>query len=97
MPSGYLGELKYLPAAILLLDILEKAEHSDLDEVVLALMRFAYSEILARVLRWSQDKPNHRATVIAALAARKRWVTSRLLALCRCPPSNSESVVLRIS
>ena len=75
-----LGELKYLPSAILLLDYLEKAERDDLDEVLLALMKYAYSEILARVLRWSQDNPVHRASVISALSARKRWVTSRLLA-----------------
>ncbi len=75
-----LGELKYLPSAILLLDYLEKAERDDLDEVLLALMKYAYSEILARVLRWSQDNAAHRASVIMALSARKRWVTSRLLA-----------------
>ncbi len=76
-----LGELKYLPTAILLLDYLEKERGSDLDEVVLALMKYAYSEILARLLRWAQDRPEHRPAVIAALSARKRLVTSRLLAL----------------
>lgn len=74
-----LGELKYLPAAILLLDYLERAERDDLGDVLSALMNFAYSEILARVLRWSQGNPWHRDTVIAALARRKRHVTSRLL------------------
>ena len=74
-----LGELKYLPAAILLLDYLEAAERDDLGEVLSALMNFAYSEILVRVLRWSQGNPWHRDTVIAALARRKRGVTSRLL------------------
>ncbi len=75
-----LGELMYLPAAILLLDYLEGAERDDLGEVLSALMNFAYSEILARVLRWSHGNPWHRDTVIAALARRKRGVTSRLLA-----------------
>ena len=75
-----LGEIKYLPTAILLLDYLEDAEHDDHDEVVLALMKYAYSELLVRVLRWSQDNPQYRASVIAALAERKRLVTSRLLA-----------------
>lgn len=75
-----LGELKYLPAAILLLDYLEAAERDDLGEVLSALMNFAYSEILVRVLRWSQGNAWHRDTVIAALARRKRAVTSRLLA-----------------
>ena len=74
-----LGELKYLPTAILLLDYLETAERDDLDEVVLTLMKYAYSEILARVLRWSQDNPDHRDSVITALATRKRQLTSRLL------------------
>jgi len=75
-----LGELKYLPVAILLLDYLERAERDDLGEVLSALMNFAYSEILVRVLRWSQGNAWHRDTVIAALARRKRSVTSRLLA-----------------
>ena len=75
-----LGEIKYLPTAILLLDYLEDAERDDHDEVVLALMKYAYSELLVRVLRWSQDNPEYRASVIAALAERKRLVTSRLLA-----------------
>ncbi len=75
-----LGELKYLPVAILLLDYLERAERDDLGEVLSALMNFAYSEILVRVLRWSQGNAWHRDTVIAALARRKRGVTSRLLA-----------------
>lgn len=74
-----LGELKYLPAAILLLDYLERAERDDLGDVLSALMNFAYSEILVRVLRWSQGNAWHRDTVIAALARRKRGVTSRLL------------------
>ena len=76
-----LGEVKYLPSAILLLSYLEADEGSDQDEVVLALMKYAYSELLARVLRWSQDHPPHRPAVIRALAERKRLVTSRLLAL----------------
>ncbi|MCY4062452.1 MAG: HEAT repeat domain-containing protein [Chloroflexi bacterium] len=76
-----LGEIKYLPTAIILLSCLEEGEGSDHDEVVLALMKYAYSELLVRVLRWSQDHPQHRPAVIRALAERKRLVTSRLLAL----------------
>jgi len=76
-----LGEIKYLPAAILLLDDLENGDRADQSELVLALMKFAYSDLLVRVLRWSQDQPGHRAAVITALAKRKRRVTSRLLAL----------------
>ena len=52
-----IGELKYLPTAILLLDYLEADRPKDADEVVLALMKFAYSEILSRVLRWSNEHP----------------------------------------
>jgi HEAT repeat protein len=76
-----LGEIKYLPTAILLLDDLERGEGKDHGEVVLALMKFAYSDLLVRVLRWSQEHPVHRPAVIRALADRKRRVTSRLLAL----------------
>ena len=76
-----LGEIKYLPTAILLLSCLEEGDGGDHDEIVLALMKFAYSEVLARLLRWSQDHPRHRPAVIRALAEGKRLVTSRLLAL----------------
>ncbi len=76
-----LGELKYLPTAILLLDDLQNGDDIDQDEVLAALMKFAYSEILARVLRWSQAQPSHRRAVVKALAERKRLVTSRLLDL----------------
>ncbi len=76
-----LGEIKYLPTAILLLSDLEAGAGGDQDEVVLALMKYAYSDLLARVLRWSQDHPQQRPAVIRALAERKRLVTSRLLAL----------------
>ena len=76
-----LGEIKYLPTAILLLDFLEDPDRNDQSEVVLALMKFAYSEILVRVLQWSQDNPTQRKSVIAALAASGRRVTSRLLSL----------------
>lgn len=76
-----LGELKYLPTAILLLDDLQKGDGADRAELLPALMKFAYSEILARVLRWSQSQPQNRAAVIRALAERKRLVTSRLLAM----------------
>lgn len=76
-----LGELKYLPTAILLLDYLDTAQPDDIEAILVALMKFAYSEILARLLRWSEENPEHRASVLAALAANKRRVTSRLLSL----------------
>lgn len=76
-----LGELRYLPTAILLLDYLEDSDRSDTDEVLVALMKFAYSEILARVFRWSLDNPAHRPALVSALSERKRLVTSRLLSL----------------
>ena len=76
-----LGELKYLPTAILLLDDLQNGGGGDQDEVLAALMKFAYSEILARVLRWSQAHAEHAQAVVKALAQRKRRVTSRLLEL----------------
>ncbi len=76
-----LGELKYLPTAILLLDYLDEAERGDIETILLSLMKFAYSEIFARVLRWSQENPEYRVSVLSALSARKRWVTSRLLSL----------------
>lgn len=76
-----LGELKYLPTAILLLADLQRGDSSDPAELLPALMKFAYSEILARVLRWSQSQPANRTAVIRALAERKRLLTSRLLAM----------------
>ena len=76
-----LGELKYLPSAVLLLDYLENSNRDDHDEIVLALMRFAYSDILSRLLRWSQANPAHLELVTAALDAGGRTVSSRLLRL----------------
>ncbi|MCY3573140.1 MAG: HEAT repeat domain-containing protein [Chloroflexi bacterium] len=76
-----LGELKYLPTAILLLDDLQNGDGSDQSELLPALMKFAYSEILARVLRWAQPQPGNTAAVVRALAQQKRLVTSRLLAM----------------
>ncbi len=76
-----LGELKYLPSAVLLLDYLENSNRDDHAEIVLALMRFAYSDILSRLLRWSQANPAHHELVTAALDAGGRAVSSRLLRL----------------
>ena len=76
-----LGEIKYLPSAILLMSLLEDSHGDDHDEVIRALMKFAHSELLARVLRWSLDHRPHRPVIIKALAERKRRVTSRLLAM----------------
>ncbi len=76
-----LGELKYLPTALLLLDDLQQGAGGNQTELLPALMNFAYSEILARVLRWSQSQPQNRAAVIRALAEQRRLVTSRLLAM----------------
>ena len=75
-----LGELKYLPAAIMLLDCLDSAPPGDIDSILDALLKFAYSEILARLLRWTEENLEHRQSVLAALAANGRLVTSRLLA-----------------
>ena len=74
-----LGEIKYLPTAIFLMDCLEEGETGDHDEIVLALMKFAHAELLARVLRWSQEHRQHRPVVIQALAHQTRLVSSRLL------------------
>ena len=76
-----LGEMKYLPTAILLLDDLQHGADTDRGEVLSALMKFAYSEILARVLRWSQAHQQHCPAVVKALRERKRLVTGRLLDL----------------
>ncbi len=76
-----LGEIKYLPTAVLLLDNLEKKAAGDLDEIVLALMKFAYSDILVRLLRWSQDNPDHFETVVTAFETRGRFVSARMLSL----------------
>ncbi len=76
-----LGELQYMPIAVLLLDDLEDPECADHAEVLRALTRFAHSDLLLRVLQWSEARPEHRPALIEALAERKRLVTSRLLAL----------------
>ncbi len=76
-----LGEIRYLPTANLLMSLLEDGHSDDHDEVVRALLNFAHSALLARVLRWSLEDRQHRPVVIAALEERKRLVTSRLLAL----------------
>lgn len=76
-----LGELKYLPSAVLLLHYLEIGDRDDLDEIVLALTKFAYSEILSRLLRWSQANPAHLELVIAAFDASGRALSSRMLRL----------------
>ena len=75
------GELKYLPCAVLLLDYLEDANRDDHEEILLALIGFAYSEILARLLRWARDNPTQLELVILAMEKRGRWVSSRLLRL----------------
>lgn len=76
-----LGELKHLPSSVLLLHYLENDDRQDLDEIVLALMKFAYSDILSRLLRWSQTSPTHLDLVIAAFDTRGRTVSCRLLRL----------------
>ena len=92
-----LGELKYLPTAILLLDDLQSGQ--DTADALPALMKFAYSEVLARVLRWSQAEPRHRPAVVQALAERKRLVTSRILALdhARALTLNPEFIDLAVA
>ncbi|MCY4018799.1 MAG: HEAT repeat domain-containing protein [Chloroflexi bacterium] len=75
-----LGQIKFLPTAVLLLDYLESGEGLPRDEIVLALMNYAYSDILASLLRWSQENPEQLELVVEALRARGRAVSSRLLA-----------------
>ena len=74
-----LGELRYLPVAILLLAKLDDADEVGCDACLLALINFAYSEILARLLDWAQDQPDRHDALVAALRRGKRRVTSRLL------------------
>ena len=76
-----LGEIKYLPTAVLLLDYLETGQTLRQDEIVLALMNYAYSDILVSLMHWSQDNPEHLNVVVDALRARARAVSSGLLAL----------------
>ena len=76
-----LGEIKFLPTAALLLDYLETGEALPQDAIVLALMNYAYSDILVSLLRWSQENPEHIQSVVEALRTRGRAVSSRLLAL----------------
>ena len=76
-----LGEIKYLPTAALLLDWLENDKAEAKGEMALALMKYAYSDILSRLLRWSQGSPEGLAATRSALSLRGRLVTSRLLLL----------------
>ena len=76
-----LGEIKYLPTAALLLDWLEKEAAADVGEIALALMKYAYSDILSRLLRFSQTSAEALAATRTALGLRGRLVTSRLLKL----------------
>lgn len=76
-----LGQIKFLPTAVLLLDYLETGEGLPQNEIVLALMNYAYSDILVSLLRWSQENPEHLQSVVEALRSRGRAVSSRLLAL----------------
>lgn len=76
-----LGEVKYLPTGVFLLACLEDGDASDHDEIARALMKFSHSELLLRLLRWSQDSRRNCAIVVKALAEAKRLVASRLLAL----------------
>ncbi len=76
-----LGQIKFLPTAVLLLDYLESGEGLPQDEIVLALMNYAYSDILVSLLRWAQENPEHLQSVVEGLRSRGRAVSSRLLAL----------------
>lgn len=76
-----LGEIKFLPSAVLLLDYLESEQDLPQDEIALALMNYAYSDILVSLLRWSQDNPDQLPLVVEALQSRGRAVSGRLLAL----------------
>jgi len=76
-----LGQIKFLPTAILLLDYLETGQGLPREEIALALMNYAYSDILVSLLTWSQENPEHLQSVVEALRARGRAVSSRLLAL----------------
>lgn len=76
-----LGQIKFLPAAALLLDYLETGQGLPQDEIALALLNFAYSDILVSLLTWSQENPERLQSVVEALRARGRAVSSRLLAL----------------
>lgn len=76
-----LGQIKFLPTAVLLLDYLESGEGLPQDEIALALMNYAYSDILVSLLTWAQENPEHLQSVVEALRGRGRVVSSRLLAL----------------
>lgn len=78
-----LSQIKFLPTAVLLLDYLENGQGLPQDEIALALMNYAYSEILVSLLRWAQDNPEHSHLIIEALRARGRAVSSALLALAK--------------
>lgn len=76
-----LGEFGFAPSALLLLQHLHTADSAETHELILALMRFSHCEIMRRIFRWSRENPAQMPVLLAALAARKRRVTSHLLRL----------------
>lgn len=76
-----MSRLKVLPLALFLLDCLDRENTDDSDAILESLIHFAHSEVLARLLHWARSRPGRCELLISALAAGKRPVTSRLLAM----------------
>lgn len=74
-----LGEMRHRAAAVFLLDALEDDRAAPLDEVALALMKYADAAIYARLLGWLQGCPAQIEPVAAAMRRRRHDVSARLL------------------
>lgn len=74
-----LGEMRHRAAAVFLLDALEDDGAAPLDEVALALMKYADAAIYARLLEWLQGCPAQIESVAAAMRRRRHDVSARLL------------------
>ncbi len=74
-----LGEMRHRAAAVFLLDALEDEGAASLDEVALALMKYADAAIYARLLEWLQGCPAQIESAAAAMRRRRHGVSARLL------------------
>ena len=88
-----LGELKYLPTAVLLLDDLQSGAGAD--DTLPALMTFAYSEILARVLRWSQRRAPASSRCRQGAGGAKTAGHQSAAGVGSCPRLDAESELYR--
>ena len=77
-----LGEMKYAPAAVFLLDCLDDTT-APLKELALALLKYADAAIYARLLHWLQNNPTQTEPIASAMNQRRHIVSGRLLVMAQ--------------